>query len=201
MERRQVDFDQLVNQVRASQVGKEQLAIWGGKCSETQVLDLVQQWPTLDRMPCHIWEYCSDITFDRDAWPEDVQLLERGRLFGEGGDLSLRRDGDHFRWWFIGPAGVIPPGGGKDFWQANPGVTFHEYEGTALLWGKGKQAQIGDETVWWWFDDRVARAKLCYPVEGQPGRVQIEYRIYSRAGRVEFVWLMGLSEYKEADNG
>ena len=45
-----------------------------------------------------------------------------------------------------------------------------------------------------WFDDRAAGATLKYPVD-LSGRLQLKYRTYSRAGRVEFVWYLGLEAY------
>jgi len=145
-------------------------------------------------MSYRIWEYVSEIAFEKETLPQNAALLERGRLFGSGGDLELRRDGATFAWRFIGPAGVQPPTGkcnAQDYWGSDPQAMFHQREETALLWGKRN-----GET---WVEDRVGAARLNYPATDE--RVQIHYRTYSRAGRVEFVWLTSLSEWKEADNG
>ena len=204
----QIKFEKLLAQVKQPLVGKGDLSIWGGTCSESALLDFIKGWP-LKRMPYRIWEYADRIQFERGGLPsqEDIVLLERGRLFGEdgesgkGGDLELRRDGDSFRWRFIGKIGkdeTAPLEGcdARDFWETHDDVAFHCYRETALLWGK----HDGDR----WHDDRVAAADLRYPVgdgEGAPERVQVEYKVYSRAGRVQFVWLTKLSEWKEENDG
>jgi hypothetical protein len=198
-----IDFHVLVEQMRSSQVGKNDLAIWGEACAETEALDLVKHWPTVAQMPYRIWEYCSNIVFGRDI-SANVQWLERARLFGEGGDLSLRRDAKGFHWWFVGPIGSCLPDGfqGKDFWKAESDAKFHECKEAALLWGKGGMHQAeGEQKRWIWFEDRTASAQLCYPVDGEPERVQVDYRTYSRRGRIEFVWLTGLSSWEGPQNG
>ncbi len=187
-----VDFDKLVQEVRQPQCGKADLSIWAGRCAEDQLQDFIRQWP-LDRMPYRIWEYASEIAFEWDTLPSNVALLERGRLFGEGGDLELRRDGGEFAWRFIGPAGVQPPTDRPaDFWSTYPDVTFYRRRETALLWGKREDNR--------WHDDRVGAARLEYPAPAGWPRVQVEFWTFSRAGRVEFVWYTGLSAWKEDDN-
>jgi hypothetical protein len=123
--------------------------------------------------------------------------LERGRLFGKGGDLDLRRDGDTFRWRFVGAPNVRPPEGyaakENDFWEQHPHAKFHCYVETTLLWGKRE----GDR----WHDDRVAAAELDYPAPDDAERVQVKYQVYSRSGRVEFVWLIGVDEWQEESDG
>ncbi len=190
-----VDFDKLVQEVRQSQIGQAALSIWGGRCAESDLLTFIQQWP-LDQIPYRIWEYASEVTFERKSLPKNVALLERGRLFGEGGDLEVRRDGQEFVWRFIGPAGVRPPAGdygAQDYWADHSGATFYQRGETALLWGKRDGSR--------WYDDRVGAARLEYPAPSEWSRVQIAYWAFSRAGRVEFVWYTGLSEWKEDDNG
>jgi len=189
-----VDFKELVQGVRQPQWGAADLSIWGGRCAEGNLLAFVQQWP-INQMPYRIWEYASEIAFERDALPQTVALLERARLFGEGGDLELRREGAEFAWRFIGPASVQPPigNGGQDYWADHPGETFYQREETALLWGKRNGSR--------WHDDRVGAARLEYPVPAEWSRLQIHYKTFSRAGQVEFAWFSGLSEWKEDDNG
>ena len=200
----QVKLDDLLVQVKHPLVGQKDLSIWGGTCSESTLLDFMGHWP-LAQMPHRIWEYTDRIEFEQDEQdkqdktpsPNEILLLERGRLFGEDGDLELRRDGDLFRWRFIGKDGIAPPKGydAQDFWETHDGVTFHCYQETALLWGERDGSH--------WHDDRVAGADLRYPVgdDGAPERVQVEYKVYSRAGRVQFVWLTKLSEWKEENDG
>jgi hypothetical protein len=42
---------------------------------------------------------------------------------------------------------------------------------------------------------------LDYPEMDGAERVEVMYKVYSRAGRVEFVWLTGLQEWKEEKDG
>lgn len=193
-----VNFDQLVEAVtKGKQYGEADLAVWGGVCAEKELTAFLSKW-SLNEMPFRIWEYASRVEFKRDALPDNTILLERGRLFGEGGDLELRRDGANFRWRFIGKPGAQPPSGHQpvpdNFWTKNKAVTFHRCDKSALLWGERKEDQSR------WFDDRVGRALLDYPEPAASAawqRVRICYLMFSRAGRVEFVWLRGLAEWKE----
>jgi len=41
---------------------------------------------------------------------------------------------------------------------------------------------------------------LDYPTPDGAGRVQVTYKVYSRAGRVEFVWLTRLQEWTKEEN-
>ena len=59
-------------------------------------------------------------------------------------------------------------------------------EKEALLWGKYNQ------NMRQWHDDRVARAKLLYPVNGNPERVKICYKTLSEKGVISFVWFTEL---------
>ncbi len=188
-----LNFKDLVDKVQKPMVGAETLSIWGGECAADEILALVQQWPGLAEMPYRLWEYSCDIKFEDKAapLPGEARWLERGRLFGPGGDLALRRDGMRFGWHFVGPKGVTAPAVGQveDFWTtAEAAALFHQDETSALLWGERKK----DFELW--FDDRVAGAKLKYPV-AQLGHLQVKYRTYSRAGRIEFVWWLGLEAY------
>ncbi len=196
-DKKAVDFKMLVEQVKQSQVGKETLSIWGGVCAESDLIEFLKQW-NLTQMPYRIWEYASNIVFEKDTLPDNTVLLQRGRLFGPGGDLEVRRDGEKFVWRFVGPAGAQPPGGDyqtDNYWDAHPDVVFFEEEASALLWGEWQE---GDNR---WKDDRVGAARLDYPDADGWRRVQVHYKTFSRAGRVEFVWYTSLSEWKEDDNG
>lgn len=193
----QVNFNDIVQMVTTQPLlGKEILSIWGGRCAEEDLLAFLQGWD-LSNMPYRIWEYASEIVFEKGTLPKNAVLLQRGRLFGEDGDLELRRDGAEFAWRFIGKPEIRPPAGydfdENNFWHRHSDVTFHQYKQTALLWGESQ----GDG---FWFDDRVAGAQLTYPaVTGK--RVQLHYKVFSRAGQVQFVWYTGLSEWKEGSHG
>lgn len=189
----QVDFKQMVDEVCRPRCGPSELTILGGQCAESDLLKFLEQWD-LAEMPFRAWEYTSEIALIEGKLPQNIPLLERGRIFGEGGDLMLRRSGTVFGWRFVGPAGIKSPTGDygtRDFWQDHPEVTFHQYNETALLWGE----QVGESRV----EDRVAAAMLNYPATGR--RIQLHYQVFSRAGRVEFVWYRGFSEWEEADYG
>lgn len=195
----QVDFPKLVKNVLAPQVGKDELSIFGGYCVEQNLKDFIRQWKI--KFPFGIWEYTNEIIFKKEnltSWDINVALLERGRLFGEEGDLTLRREGPCFNWFFIGPAGIQVPKGdynARNYWEENDkkkdakskAKKFHQYQEKTLLWGKwdGKG----------WRESRVAAANLDYPHNGE--RIQLEYQIFSFAGQVQFVWYTGLSAWEE----
>ena len=200
----QVDFAKLVEDMLGSIVDEKELAIFGGYCAEKDLIGFIPQWKVT--FPFRIWEYVSEICFEKGKdIPENINvtLLERGRLFGEYGDLSLRRTGDGFNWTFIGPAGTqVPKGnyGTQSYWEEQKvhnnehecnAKIFHEYKEKVLLWGEwnGKQ----------WYESRVAAARLNYPQNGQ--RLQLECKIFSRAGKICFVWYTGLSEWRETNLG
>jgi len=195
-QRRAIDFRALAEEVQdaGQQWGQAQLAIWGGQCDEANVLTLLEDWPQRDEtMPHRIWEYADQIVFEENTLPHKSDWLEHGRLFGPGGDLSVRRGGEHFYWHFVGRPGTQPPDGdfqARYFWS-QPGeanAIFYRRKECALLWG---ERQEGFDL---WFEARTGRAKLCYPLD-QTGRVRVIYQTFSRAGRVEFVWLLRLEAY------
>lgn len=192
-----IDFSELSREIQDSERywGQDKLVISGGWCSnEADIMVLLRGWPQRDEaLPYCIWEYTSDIVFEQKTLPADNgRLLERGRLFGPGGDLSLRRDGARFYWHFVGQADTQPPIGdfhAQDFWQeADSGISFFQCEERALLWGERRK----DFSLW--FEDRAGGTRLKYPID-HLGRVQVKYHTFSRAGRVELVWLLGLEAY------
>jgi len=182
------------------------IAILGGTCSEMDALALVNAWPTRAQMTYGIWEFSDEIKWDANV-PDTAEFLERGRLFGEGGDLALRRDGDHFRWRFVGPKGTQLQKGfkakepekfdAKDFWQHEPSAVYYEETASAMLWGSREKDK---NSIFW--EDRVAGANLNYPAPPDAKRVGVLYHTYSRAGRVEFVWFRELKAHnQEVQNG
>lgn len=169
------------------------MTILGGQCAENALQKFLGQWD-LAEMPFRVWEYVSEVVFEKETLPKNVVLLERGRVFGKGGDLMLWRNGPAFGWRFVGPAGAKCPGGEygvKNYWDFYPQVTFHVCEKAALLWGE-------QETEKDWIEDRVKSAKLSYPAEGK--RVQLDYKIFTHADQVKFVWYFDLREWKEAEH-
>lgn len=189
-----VDFEQLVTEVCKPRYGRDKLSILGGRCAENDLPEFFKHWDMV-RMPFRLWEYVSEINFETDTLPQNIALLERGRIFGEGGDLMLRRsDTAAFDWRFIGPAHTEHPAGQyatRNYWEDHPEPHFHKYTERALLWGE----QSGKCRT----ENQVAAATLNYPVMGR--RVQLEYDVFTYAGVVRFVWYTGLSEWKEAEQG
>jgi hypothetical protein len=173
------------------------IAIVGGelKAAQGETLEQVlgrflQAWD-FSNLPYRIWEYVHRIEFTLNTLPNasEYSLLERGRIFGTGGDVSLRRDGDRFLWHSIGPkVTTLPTGyGEKDFWDENPDVQLRQCDESALLWGDYK------ETLGRWQEDRVGWAKLDYPISPaqarkQGKRVEIHYTVFTDGGQVAFVW-------------
>jgi hypothetical protein len=133
-----------------------------------------------------IWCYTDRCTIGQEELPADEQaeLLERARLFGEGGDLEVWRTGEAFRWRFVGRS-EYAPGGKEAAWPENA----HWRDRRALLWGTRSDGQAQ------WYDDRVAGAALTYPLENAPERVWVKYREYTEAGRPFAVWFTGLEGY------
>lgn len=203
-----INFDDLISQLddKSQQYGPQapqanRLTISGGFCPINELPAFLKAWnlPRDDMNYC-LWEEVSRIVLEEKTLPiEPQKRLQRGRIFGTGGDLSLRRDGDKFRWWFIGLSDVTVPKGydAKNFWDDKTRQTWllHCHEKTALLWGVwGGKNQNGHD---FWLDDRVAGATLTYPgLNNHPERVQIRYWSFTRAGQVMFVWLRGLEPAK-----
>ena len=181
----QIDFDKAVAALRnpAAQLGKDQIHIWGGQCREEVLSAFLKAWDfPACKMPLAIWEYADRIEFTGTT-PDagGLALIERARLFGHGGDLSLRRDGEVFLWHFIGT--FMPPveAGGCSFWDCNPQTVLRRRDARALLWGENKGA--GDL----WEEDRTGWAKLRYP-HPAVDRLTLKYAELSNGGQVAFVW-------------
>ena len=99
------DFVKLTDEVKQPKYGPKDITSLGGRCIESNLKELLQEWH-LAEIPFRIWEYCSEIVFEKGTIPQNIALLQRGRVFGEGGDLMLSRNGIDFEWRFIGPAGI-----------------------------------------------------------------------------------------------
>jgi hypothetical protein len=178
---------------------QQPLTVVGGTCPADVLLDFLNAWPLpQDDMPFCLWEEVSSIALEQKHLPRQPLLLERGRIFGRAGDLTLRRDGTLFRWWFIGLPGVSPPTGYgtvHNFWAdaANKELVLHRHEDTALLWGLWDGHGDGQA---FWHEPRVARARLHYPgVPTQAERVQVRFWSFTSAGQVMFVWLCALEAH------
>lgn len=199
-----INFDELIAQLDdpTRQYGPQAqpLTILGGACLSNALLDFLTAWKLpKDDMPYCLWEEASRIVLAEMTPPRAPKWLERGRIFGPGGDLSLRRDGEAFNWWFIGPAGVTAPVGYdavQDFWsdKHHKDLILHRHDDTSLLWGTWAGQDKDGRDFWW--EDRVAGATLTYPgVSGQAERVHVQFWSFTVAGQLTFVWLRGLEAY------
>lgn len=175
---------------RRTACSQADLTIVGGTIQETTVLNWLGRW-NLQSLPWRLWEEVSALSLEKDTpLPSSFALVERGQLFGEGGDLTLRRDGDLFRWHFIGPrtANVPMTADALDYWVESTTTVLHCVKQQAILWGVWR-SDLGR-----WHDNRVGWANLQYPAEfnGKP-HVYIHYDEYLESGRVAFVWLRDLT--------
>lgn len=203
MNEKHLDFGELIKKMndapRYGKTGPNRLTILGGQFGPERLTAFLAAWQSRwETMPRRIWEHVSEIGF-ADA-PQDPYLLQRGEVFGEGGHLSLRRDGNRWYWRYIGPADQPAPTGFdaapecEDFWAAeqNKDVVLRCYEEQVLLWGEQVEDSNGKPTGRWW-EDRVAAAGLAYPVQQQGrGRVHLKFNRFTEAGRTVFVWYRDL---------
>lgn len=203
MNEKNLDFGELIQKMNAAprygKAGPNRLAILGGQFGPERLAAFLAAWQgRWATMPWRIWEHVSEIGF-ADT-PKDPDLLQRGEVFGEGGHLSLRRDGNRWYWRYIGPADQpVPKGFEKapeceDFWaiEQNKDVSLRCYEERVLLWGNeildSNKQPIG---VWW--EDRVAAARLQYPAQLKGhDRVHLKFNRFTEAGRTVFVWYRDL---------
>lgn len=195
-----VNFEELVPQMKKDELVAERWpTIVGGHCAEAELLDWLDGL-SLQEMTHHIWSFTDHCTISDDGPPESAERLERARLFGEGGDLDIRRDGQNFFWRYAGKADYAPACETLAY-PGTPESPVYCRERTALLWGTREKEQEQ------WFDDRVSGASLTYfpnptPLdEGVKERVQVRFREYTQAGRVLVVWLRELEARQEVKNG
>jgi len=189
-----VNFSDIIVEMSQPLIGSNQLTVLGGKetFSAERAQALLTAWriPRSD-MPWAVWEFLSEMTpicrANRAEFiPTDLTYLERARVFGNGGDLELRRDGERLFWRFIGEPGEqqTPLGfAANNYWDKHT-EHLHQRELTALLWGER------DDSRNTWYEARVGAANLNYEVPSDWKRVRLHLIEYSRAGVVELVrWL------------
>jgi len=175
-------FDYLLKEKRIS---RNDIQIWGGEIEEKELEEFIKKWDLSD-MSYRIIETVKEIAMTKDNIDIDSEIVERIKIFGGDGDLDLRRDSSCFRWRYIGKNSPPQDVTAENFWDKNPSKKFFMEEKEALLWGKYNQ------NMRQWHDDRVARAKLSYPVNGNPERVKICYKTLSEKGVISFVWFTEL---------
>jgi len=183
------------------EVGEGDMAVYFGKFAAALLPEFLGGWQLPQpQMPWALWLWTDNIVLEHQKGiPNDLDYLERGHIFGEAGELTLRRAGDDVRWTFVGTA-ILPeeiiahdaPFNAQNYWTSNVNLRLRPYERTALLWGE-YMPQIGQ-----WYQARVGRAELAYPTLAGHTRVQIHYREYLYAGDVALVWHWGIDS--AADN-
>jgi len=185
-----IDFARLVDQMMSDRIseGTSRPAIVGGECEADRLLDWLDEIHAAE-MTTWICTYADSVTCGHEGPSRPVGVIERVRLFGVGGDLDVWRDGDKFRWRYVGLGAHAPEDGRAMPWPGTETSPVYVRERTVLLWGERQEGQSA------WFDDRTAGAALTYPVPGTPPRVQARYREYTQAGDVLAVWFTGLEAY------
>jgi len=192
----QSEIDELLDP--ANEVSPGELEIWGGHVPVNELAGFLETWDQAARaMEWRIREYPGRIKFTRGSPSnEDLNLLERARIFGEDGDLSLRRDGDRVLWHFVGRFEPPDLGGTRFSWDKLSDAKLRRRERTALLWGKQKD-RTSEEDPYCWQEDRVGRATLEYPLHCRAERLALRYTEFSDGGQVAFVWWKDLTSHEQ----
>lgn len=182
-------------------VGPPDLVIWGGRFPDSQADAFLDNWdkPLRTVMTWRMIEYVSQFNLYRAdaqdaALPQPWFNVERARFFGQangiGGDLDLRRDGQEFRWRFIGAASdawpTLPAAFPyHDFWTEpdNQNTRFREVAQRYYQWqGRPREQRVGSRE---WLRKAELAQENVYLVQKQ----------YLENGRVAFV------RYVEYANG
>jgi hypothetical protein len=184
--------DKVNSFLQEKRITKDDLQIWGREIEEDDLQQFISNWDQLE-MPFVILEEVREIDIRKnyDFSTLEAHAVERIRIFGSGGDLDIRRDAYLFRWRYIGKNKLPEDVKGDDFWNKNSNKKFFMEEKEALLWGKYNS----DRNLW--HDNRVAKAKLSYPIDGNPERVKIRYRTLSEEGVIAFVWFVAIEGGEE----
>lgn len=199
MSDKSVDFKKLISEMKSARdAAADRPTILGGQFTADRLDDFLAAWSgRWGTMEHRIWEHISHIEFADE--PKESRYLQRAEIFGEGGHLSLRRDGGRWLWHYIGPAGQRMPEGFdkkpecEDFWATYLSAALRRYDEQVILWGERKKGYD------FWWEDRVAAAKLVYP--NQTGeRVYLDFWRYTQDGQTAFVWYRGLSQVKPIPN-
>jgi len=187
-----IDFDKVMNDLKEKRnlmYGKDSIQIKGGSLNNDN--DLINFTKQLNELDYRIWLYTDKIIFDKNCGIDETRVFyfERGLLFNEtNGSLEIRRDMYSFKWNFIGDKNFKLPVdfSSNDFFMQYSAEKFTVYEDKMLLWGSSKDVK----GVRFW-DDRVAKAELKYPIDNCK-RAFLRYKRYVRNGNTDFVWYSGL---------
>jgi hypothetical protein len=193
-----INFNELLKQMCTARqsVGQPRPVIYGGHFAHSDLAKFLAEWePNWAQMRYRIWEQINEIGFHDK--PKERDFLQRAEVFGTGGHLSLRRDGNRWLWHFIGP--VDTPVGSN--WAAEPfwnekhlqKVELRRYTESVILWGEAIVDNQQKKTGVWW-EDRVGAARLNYPDElKEHARVYLHYWRYTEGGQTAFVWYRELN--------
>lgn len=188
-----LNFSDKINKLlEEKRISEKDIQIWGGEVKENGLQQFISKWD-FSNMPFVIIETLKELTITSNFNDSHIEpeLIERIRIFGKAGDLDLRRNGYSFIWRYVGQNSPSSEINRDNFWEKHPNLKFFAEEKDALLWGKYNQ----DKQLW--HDDRVAKAKLSYPVNGTPERVEIRYKTLSESGCISFVWFMEIKGDEE----
>ena len=182
-----------IDRLFEEKIMKGDIEIWGGEIAEEYLREFVMLWD-ISEMPFTILETLREIRIIRDFDYSEIDsyTVDRIRIFGESGDLDIRRNSNIFLWRYLGRSDLPEGIEGKNFWDENPDKEFFlENNEYALLWGKY------DPEKKLWCEDRVAGHKLSYPISGNPERVKIRYKTLSENGILAFVWVLTIEGGKQ----
>ncbi|RRR73723.1 MAG: hypothetical protein EI684_08425 [Candidatus Viridilinea halotolerans] len=184
-----LDFKDLKQQ--RCTIRREQLCILGGTVAVSDLATWLAAWDW-QSLEWQMVEWVHRFALQPStAQLADLDLLERLRAFGSGGDLELRRDGPLLRWRFVGAPATPRPAhlDGSDYWQGQPAdATLQRIPRQAVLWG------AWDARLKRWYDDRVGAAQLNYPPAfAGTERIYAHYWEYLDGGQPAFVWMHALS--------
>lgn len=198
MNDKSVNFKELIAMMEKARLAPDSYpAVFGGGFAHARLADFLAVWRRRwTSMPWRIWEQISHIEFADE--PQEPEHLLRAEVFGDGGHLSLRRDGNCWLWHYIGPVGQPAPQGFDqkpdcETWKAERSIVLRCYHDQAILWGERKTGYD------FWWEDRVAAAKLVYPKQNI-GRVYLDFWRYTQDGQTVFVWYRNLSQVKTTGN-
>lgn len=182
---------------RLRPLSKQEVIILGGQFLADALPSFLEAWAA-------VWESlatwqllesasCFEVRYQQSL-PSLMEKLEKGgverfRLFGERGDLMLRRDEERLFWRFVGAAEEVWPDlaafDPQDFWVAFPNTRLNQREVRAYQWH-------GEER----------RVKLRWP-EGSgltsKGTILVQHH-YLERGRIAFVRFIGF-ESQEGEHG